>query len=232
MLCAVAGRAQANLLANGGFENPVQSAGAAQTFGPGQTLPLSGPGWTVVGSPGTSIYLLENTYNEPFNSVPQFNAQEGANSVDLSGPANVGPSAGIEQTVAVVPGRSYVLTFFVGRVTPSGGPSGVYPGPATVDLVVDGGPRLPFTNSGVTNGHINWKLFSHPFTATSTQVSIAFLNGTPAGTNEAGLDGVSLEPAVSIPALPGWGVAALGAWFLSAAGAALRAPSRRARPRS
>src|SRR5262249_50186704 len=157
--------------------------------------------------------------------VPQFNAQEGMNSVDLSGPFNVGPSAGVQQTVPVTPGHGYALTFWVGRVTPTGGPGGVYPGPATVDLVVDGGPRLPFTNSNFTNGSINWKSFTHTFTATSTQVSIAFLNGTPGGNNLAGLDGVSLEPLPSVPALSGWGVAALAAWFLSASAAALQ-PAR------
>jgi len=221
---AAAGPAHANLLANGGFESPVQSPGGAQTFAPGQTLPSVGPGWTVIGNAGTSIYLLQNTYNEPWNSVSQFNAQEGANSVDLSGPANVGSSAGVRQTVAVTPGHTYVLSFWVGRVTPTGGPGGVYPSAATVDLVVDGGSRLHFTNSNVTNGMINWEQFSYTFSATSTQVSIDFLNGTPSpplGSNEAGLDGVSLVPAVDVPALPLWGAAALVA-LLAAAVAAPR----------
>jgi hypothetical protein len=172
----------------------VLSPGEAITFAPGQNLPLVGGPWKVVGDPGTSIYLLQDTYTEPFNGVTQFNAQDGLNSVDLSGPSNVGPSAGVEQTVPVTGGQEYVLFFEVGRVTPGGGPGGVYAGAATVDVSIDGGSRVPFTNSDVTPGMINWKQFSYTFTPAGSSTTIDFLNGTPTGTNETGLDNVVLIP--------------------------------------
>lgn len=195
-LCSAAHpeRAHANLIVNGSFESPVLSPGAATTFTPGQTLPLVGGPWKVVGAPGTSIYLLQDTYSEPFNGVPRFNAQDGLNSVDLSGPSNVGPSAGVEQIVPVTGGQEYVLFFDVGRVTPSSGPGGVYPGAATVDVSIDGGARVSFTNSDVTLGVINWKQFSYTFTPAGNSTTIDFFNGTPSGTNEAGLDHVVLIP--------------------------------------
>jgi hypothetical protein len=199
-LASVSTPARAGLIVNGGFELPVLASGQAITFAPGATIPLTTGAWTVIGDPGTSVYLLETAYSEPFNNVTQFNAFEGSNSVDLSGPANVGPTAGVRQIVAVTPGDEYVLSFEVGRVTPNAGPGGVYPGAATVDLLIDGGARLPFTNSGVSNGFISWQTFTHRFTASGSTATIDFLNGTPAGTNEAGLDAVSLVPASTLDA--------------------------------
>jgi hypothetical protein len=220
-LCASAGPAHANLLVNGGFDDPVQTPGSATIYFTGLTIPVVGGAWTVLGDPGgPSIYLLEDTYAEPFNDVTQFNAQQGKNSVDLSGPINVGPSAGVEQIVPVIPGRAYALSFWVGRVTPTGGPGGVYPSAAIVDLSIDGGTRFHFTNGDVTNGRINWKKFIYHFSPTGDSVRIDFLNGTPFGSNETGLDSVSLDPVTPVPALPGWGRSALVG--LLAAAAALR----------
>jgi hypothetical protein len=173
---------------NGGFEEPVLPGGAAQLFSPGAMIGA----WTVVGDAGTNVYLLQTTYSEPWNNVSQFNAQEGLNSVDLSGDGNKGPSAGVEQTVPTIAGHQYTLSFFVGRATPNGGPAGVYAAPATDDLSIDGGPRISFTNSDITEGMINWKQFSYTFTANGDSTAIAFFNGTPLGTNEAGLDNVTL----------------------------------------
>ncbi len=198
LTCALPERSHAGPIVNGGFEAPLLAPGGAITFATGQTLPLSGGAWTVVGDPGTSIYLLQDTYTEPWNDVVQFNAEEGFNSVDLSGPGNVGPSAGVEQTVPVTGGAEYVLSFYVGRVTPSAGPGGVYPTAATVDVSIDGGPRVHFTNSDVTNGRINWKQFNYTFTPAGNSTTIDFLNGTPVTCNQTGLDNVSLTPSTGV----------------------------------
>ena len=208
--CLAASTAAADGIANGSFETPVLSLREARLFSPGQVL---GSDWIVVGNPGTSVLLIETTYGEPFNDVSQFEAADGLNSVDLSGPANVGPSAGVQQTIAVTSGQSYLLSFSVGRVTPNAGPGGVYPSPATVDLSIDGAPRLHFTNADVINGRIAWRRFSTVVTPTGPTTTLTFLNGNPAANNEAGLDAVSLEP-VPEPnglALLGSGACALGA---------------------
>jgi hypothetical protein len=191
-LCTGALRASANLLVNGGFETPVLPPGGAVAFATGQTIPTSGGDWTVIGDPGTSVYLLQDTYFENFNNVGQFNAQEGLNSVDLSGPFNQGPTAGVQQTVAVIPGQEYMLTFWVGLVTPASGPGGVYGGPVTVDVSIDGGPRQSFMNFDSTNNRINWKKFNLVFTATASSTTIAFFNNTAPGTFFTGLDNVDL----------------------------------------
>ena len=188
------GRAGANLIVNGGFEDPVLAPGAATVFASGQTLPVPGGAWIVVGDPGTGIYLLQDSYAEGFNNVSRFNALEGLNSVDLSGPSNIGSSAGVRQVVPVTGGVSYQLSFDVGRVTPAGGPGGVYPSAATVDVSIDGGARVSFTNTDITPDRINWRHFTWTFTPAGNTTSLTLLNGTPVGSNETGLDNVALIP--------------------------------------
>lgn len=211
---ALASSAGANLLVNGSFEDPVLAAGGATIFATGATLPAVAGAWHVIGDPGTSIYLLQTTYNEPFNQVAGFNAEDGLNSVDLTGPANVGPTAGVQQTVAVAPGYPYQLSFYVGRVTPHSGPAIPYVSAATVDVRINGGARIPFTSSGVVNDAIRWQLCTYSFIPAASPVTIAFLNGTmggSSGSNEAGLDNVSLDgpnPLAAPPVTPALGLAA------------------------
>lgn len=188
---------QANLLLNGGFEDPVLASGTAQNFVSGQAI---GGGWTVLGNPDTNVVLVQTAYIEtPSGFLQQFNAQEGLNSLDLTGASNQGLSVGVRQTVVTTPGLAYTLSFFVGRATPDSGALDPYANPATVDLSIDGGAQMSFTNSDITDGIINWKQFSYAFTATGLSTTIDFFNGTLEGTNEAGLDNVSLVAAVPEP---------------------------------
>jgi hypothetical protein len=184
--------AQAGLIVNGSFENPVVAPGALQILTPGQTI---GGAWTVLGNPGTNVLLVQTSHGEPFSNLSQFNAHEGLNSLDLTGDANVGPSAGIQQAISTVAGEEYTLSFFVGRATPSGGPGTFYPTPATVDLSIDSGTRVSFTNSDITDDGVNWRQFSFTFTSVGSTTTITFYNGTAAGNNFAGLDDVSLVSA-------------------------------------
>ncbi|WP_337174532.1 DUF642 domain-containing protein [Paludisphaera sp.] len=199
---APSGARAANLIQNGGFEDPTVGGGSYQTIGVGSgALPF----WTIVGNPGNNVDLVQTAYSEdPPNGVSPFNAYEGLNSLDLTGNGNVGTAVGIQQSVATVVGRQYTLSFFVGRATPREGYTGfhAYDGDATVDLSLDGGvTRLSFTNSNSTPGQIDWQAFSHTFTAIDTTTLISFYNGTPLipPANFAGLDDVRLE-AVPEPA--------------------------------
>jgi hypothetical protein len=193
LVCALATAAAPTAhaaLANTGFEDPVLLPGEARILTPGQPV---GAGWTVVGDPGTNIYVLHTTYSEPVAGMAQFNAFEGLNSIDLSGDGNKGPTAGVQQTVATTPGLEYALSFYVGRATPAGGPANVYVSPATVDVTINNGPRLSFTNSNISQSMINWAPFTLNFIAPTNSTVITFLNGTPAASNEAGLDLVDLR---------------------------------------
>ncbi|MGO9107622.1 MAG: PEP-CTERM sorting domain-containing protein [Thermoguttaceae bacterium] len=200
-------RVQAGLISDGGFEDPVLSPGAVSQFTPGQSI---GGAWTVLGNQGTNVNLVQTTYSEPLNNVTAFNAEEGLNSVDLTGTTNQGPSVGIEQSVATTAGQQYALSFFVGRVTPTSGPGGPYSLPATVDLSINGGTSISFTNSNITDGMVNWMQLSDTFVATGSSTTIAFLNGEPAGDNFAGLDNVVLTPSPEPTTLALLGSALLG----------------------
>lgn len=195
------GARAANLIQNGSFEDPTVGTGSYQTIGVGSAAL---PDWTIVGNPGNNVDLVQGAYSEdPPNGVNPFNAYEGRNSLDLTGNGNVGTAVGIEQSVATVAGQKYTLSFFVGRATPYTGYTGTnaYSGPATVDLSINGGPRMGYTNSSITPGQINWQGYSYTFTAVGASTLINFYNGTPPSptTNFAGLDDVRLN-AVPEPA--------------------------------
>jgi hypothetical protein len=192
--------AKSNALINNSFESP------AVPVAPGY-LQLSGgssaiPGWTVEGD---NIILLDTTYSEDgppfFTGMVQFNAQDGSNSVDLTGGGGTNSSTnGIQQTVATTPGLPYQLQFYVGRAQSNNGDSR-YQTPVTVDLSINGSPRVGFINSEtvIPQGFVNWKQFTTTFNATGPSTTITFLNGTPFGTNFLGLDNVSLSAVVELP---------------------------------
>lgn len=204
--------AWAEMIVDGGFENPVLASGGVQAYTPGQSF--GGPGgWLSLGNPGTSVGILQTSVSEPGNGMTAFNAHAGFNSFDLTGPYNQGPSLGISETVATVAGQGYLLTFYVGTATPTFGTSlaSFYHDPGTVDLSIDGGSRLHFTNTSRTNGFVNWKQFSYEFIASSSTTTISFFNGTAPinnnvnstgigsnGSNYVGLDDVSLN-SVPVP---------------------------------
>lgn len=195
----------AALIADGGFETPVLTYGAVQDFGAGSTI----DDWTVLGDPlGNNVDLDQTFYAESYNGMNQFNAREGSNCVDLTGGWNTGPNSGVQQTISTVEGTTYQLSFSVGRGTGNN----YYANPATVDLSINGGPRVPFTNSNSTTGMINWEDFTTSYMATGSSTTIAFLNGTPIDTMLAGLDNVSItiipEPS-TIVMLAGLSVALL-----------------------
>jgi len=198
LLATATPSAQAQIV-NGGFETPVIS-GTFQNFTPGSSIGA----WTVVGNPGTSVTLLTTTYSEPGNGMTAFQSQEGVQSLDITGPGNLGTSAGVQQSIATVNGQAYTLSFFVGKAQSSTG-NGNYSDPTILDLSIDGGARTSFTNPNAGNsGFLNWQKFTFDFTATSASTSVAFFNGTASGNeNEVGLDNVTIAPRVAATPEPG-----------------------------
>jgi hypothetical protein len=193
-----AGHARANLIQNGGFESPVLAPGQDMEYSGGSTA-ISG--WTVVGD---NVLLIQTPYSELgapyYDGMVQFNAQSSLNSLDLTGGGDTdSPTDGIQQTVTTTPGDTYLLSFYVGRAQSNNGDSR-YQNPATADLSINGGPRVSFTNSDLPpSGYVDWKQFTTSFLATGSTTTITFPNGTPVGTNFAGLDNVVLVDTTSVP---------------------------------
>jgi hypothetical protein len=208
--------AQAQILLNGGFENPVVSPGSFQLYGAGQSIGA----WTVVGA---QVEVLHRDYSEPMNGVSFFNAQEGSNSLDLTGAGQTGMTSGVEQRITTNPGQSYTISFFVGRAVSSNG-SAFYSDPAVADLRIDNGARLSFTNANVAPvGQVSWQQFSYEFTATGSSTLITFLNGTNSNNvNHVGLDNVSVTTTATATAPEPGTLALLGIVALPAGIAAVR----------
>lgn len=189
-LLAVTGSAAQAQIVNGSFEIPVVAAGGFQSFAGGDNM----GGWTVLGN-STAVTVLSTTYGEPENGVAQFAAQQGNQSLDITGPGNNGLTSGIQQSVTTIAGQAYQLSFFVGRAISTTN-SGFYQGPALLDLSINSGSRVTFSNSNTTAnaGNLNWQNFTFNFTATGPATTIAFFSGTASGSqNEVGLDNITLN---------------------------------------
>lgn len=177
---------------NGSFEVPPVTPGTFATYVAGST---SITGWTVVGS---NVAVVSGTY---VDSVT-FNAQNGAQWLDLTGPGSNSSSNGVSQDVATTIGQLYRLSFYVGSATDNAGFSA-----STVDLSIAGGARVGFTNPTAPLDSMDWQLFTADFVATGALTNITFFNGSAPNNNLSGLDNVTLEviPAPCSAALLGLG---------------------------
>jgi hypothetical protein len=199
--------ANANLILDGGFEFPTVSPGTYVDYAGGSNI---GP-WSVLGN---DVIQVSTTYAEPWNGMTAFEAEEGLVSLDLTGAGNTGPTDGVSQSFASTVGQKYSLSFWVGSAE-SIGPSNYYDAPSTVNLSINGGAQVSYTNPvfDLQTGYANWLQFVTTFTATGPSTSLAFYNGTSSASNLAGLDNVDVE-AVPEPS----GYAALGLGLLGLLG--------------
>ena len=214
-----AGIANANLITNGSFETPDLAPAVAQGYATGSTAIT---GWTVLGSPDNTaaISILTNSYGEDVGGSPdpsgpvRFAAEDGVQSLDLTGPFNQGPLSGIDQVVATTVGQAYALTFYVGNqddALPN------YGAASSVLLTVTGHPSKAFTTDMNTTDNVTWQEFTYDFVATSTSTTIAFTNNT-VDDNYAGLDNVDLELGKPVPEPSTWMMMCLGFAGLGFAG--------------
>lgn len=215
----------AQLILNGGFEDP--------SIGVNNASPTASiPNWTIL--PSSPTLLLSNEYKEGISGNDDevyFQTPFGNQLLDLTGVGFV-PGGGVSQTVNVVAGTVYRITFAVGNVgfggntaycteTRVGGECvngtlvDYYSEAARVRLVVGSTDFGIFENSGLAGGTtrgVNWEV--RPvvyYTAPSTgAVNVTFYHAN-INDNFAGLDNVSMED-VSIPE-PGT-VGLLGAGLL------------------
>ena len=140
------------------------------------------------GADGVAVVMqLGNGYTE--NGL-HFDAQNGTQSLDLTGEGNQGAN-GVKQSVSTVVGQQYVLSFYIGRQDPAA--PGYEIGPSAIDFVLNQDAAITYTDTDVFSNDIAWKHILFGFTATTSMTTFAFLNATGVGNNFTGLDNVDLE---------------------------------------
>jgi hypothetical protein len=177
--------ALANLIVNGSFEDPVVPANFYANYLGGSTAVT---GWTVV---GVDTSIVDGGFTQ---SGITFQAQDGEQWADMAGIMSNDPSSGLTQSIPTTIGDPYLLSFYVGSATGGGQFF-----PSTVDLSIDGNPRVPFFNPTGPANMLDWLQFSVPFVATGTSTSITFFNGSAPNNFLSGLDNVVVERAIPEP---------------------------------
>lgn len=173
----------ANLLTNGGFEQPHVTGTTSQEFLAGST---DIPGWLVVPGYPADVTIMRDDFT--IGNLT-FLPQSGTQSLNLTGDLS-GEDAGVLQNVDLKIGDDYILTFFVGNEDNSA-PN--FTLDASASLTLDDVFVGIYTNSNNTHHGVNWKQFQYLFTATQTTNSIEFQNATVPNEDYIGLDGVDLE---------------------------------------
>lgn len=171
--------ASAQLVTNGGFEDPVISDPCCDTSPP---APL--PGW--VATPNVNV--VNGFFNGTGSPGPTNLAYEGNQYLDLVGQGGTGSISQLLTTLT--PGQVYTLTFAYSNngFSPNESMS------ASADFSIDG-LLGSVTHSTATSTNLDWQIFSGNFTATGAD-TLSFIN-TAGGPNE----GVLLD-AISVAAVP------------------------------
>jgi len=190
LVCTMGTAKAANLITNGSFEIDPVPAGSFVSYPSSGTPSLTG--WTVG---GVEVAAVSTTFTEGGATFP---AQDGAHWLDLTGNGSNSPSNSVSQVVnGLNIGSNYTLSFYVGSA------QGSFFFPSTVTVSIGGGPLSSFTNPSATTT-LEWQQYSLDFTATSTNESIAFFNGSSAFNNLSGLDNVKLDLATNhVSEVPG-----------------------------
>jgi hypothetical protein len=179
----LAAPALANLLTNGGFEQPHLTGGTnAASYPAGST---SIPGWLVVPFAPADVSIIRDTFT--IGSLT-FLPHSGTQSLNLTGDIS-GEAAGVLQEVKLQTGHDYKLSFWVGNQDNS---ADNFMLDATVGLTIDNALVGFYTNSNSSHHALNWKQFSYTFTATQTATSVQFQNFTVPNEDYIGLDDVNL----------------------------------------
>jgi len=165
-------------LVNGGFEDTensfVPQSSGVMSLAPGST---SIPGWEVVAA---ETAWASNA--NPFGPQTTF----GNGFVDLTGFHDAAPYGGVAQTVELVPGQAYRLSFHLG----SDEDNPTYRGPVAVTVGVG---AESWTHEFVVPGSGNqWGTFSFDFTASSSSTPIEWVGRASEGGQYLGLDRVSV----------------------------------------
>jgi hypothetical protein len=197
----------ANLIVNGGFENPVTPPGGVTIYGAGDNI----GGWTVTGPASNAVMTVSTSYVEPAVSFP---AHSGLASLDLTASGNT-LTGGVRQAVNLVVGAQYELKFWFANtagVSAAGGFNDFYLLPSSVRLGVTGQSDQIFTNDvTMLPSTSNWLEYTFSFTAAEVNTLISFVNNTGGPDSAALLDDVSLElVAAPVPEPASWALLIVG----------------------
>jgi hypothetical protein len=154
---------RANLVVNGSFETPVIPVGGTRTY-PGGSTAITG--WQVV---GVDSSLISTNFTQ---SGITFQAQHGVQWIDLAGHTSNSTTSGVTQNIATIAGQSYSVSFYVGSAKDN-----VFFYPATIDLSINGGPRVSYHNPAAPSNMLNWKQFIVSFDAAGSATNLTFYNG-------------------------------------------------------
>lgn len=182
----VSSAASAQLVTNGGFEQPKISDPCCNTVPPDSL-----PGW--IATPNV------NVVNGTFDSTNGNLAFEGTQYLDLVGQGGTGS---ISQTINTVAGSMYTLTFAYSHnlFAPNEATS------ASASFSIDGLIGTVLHSTGDTS-NLDWQIFSGNFVATGSTATLNFTNLT-GGVNEGILlDAVSVAP---VPEPSTWAMMLLG----------------------
>ena len=180
-LSSIATAGVTNLIQDGSFETPAVAPGTWSTLGGGST---AGP-WLVR---GVEVALVSTTFT---GGGFTYQAQSGAQWMDLSGGVNPNPTNSVVQAIATQVGTEYELSFYVGSAW-TGGQFVLQP---IVDVTIGNSPATSFTNPDTAAGaQMNWLQFVTRFVATDTSTEIEFRYGNAAATLNyvVGIDTVSV----------------------------------------
>ena len=108
--------------------------------------------------------------------------------IDLAGESSNDMTSGVTQSVSTTIGVAYELSFYVGSATDN-----QYFFASTIDLSIDGGSRMSFTNSTTPGNMLDWKKFTVAFSAQNSNTSFTFYHGSGPDNYLSGLDNVSLD---------------------------------------
>lgn len=182
-LCATPARAA--IIVNGSFENPTVPNGGFTTFVGGSTAIT---GWTVVGVDSTVVDTNFVSHGITFQ------AQDGSQWLDFTGPGTNASANGVTQDITTTIGQLLSLSFYVGSATDN-----IDIFASTVDLSIDGGARVGYTNPNTPTNMLDWQLYTVQFTATGTTTNLTFFNGSAGNNHLSALDNVSLTAVSAVP---------------------------------
>jgi hypothetical protein len=179
LTATICSQASAQLITNGSFEQGsfVPDGNHLMSLPVGSTVIT---GWTTI-----NAEIIWGNNSNPFVSP----ASNGSMFLDLTGYHDSSPYGGVKQTVTLVTGQSYKMTFDAGVKQGSG----VYAGPVTIRATATGVASQDFTYNPPGTGTL-WGTMEYDFVATAASTDISFLGITSGGGQYIGLDNVAIAP--------------------------------------
>ena len=207
-----------NLVQNGSFETGAV-AFAANGYDGSKTSGINS--WAVVGN-GLGVDYFHQPV--PPNPALEFVASDGTRFIELNATGGSAIGNGVQQTIATVPGQTYVLSFDL-----SGNPAGGnVPNPKLLRVQVTGSPDHVFAYDVTGHSGVNWGWAPQSFTfvATSATTTLSFLTAMAGTTFGPAVYNVAVTALAggmsSVPTLVEWETSALILALAGFGGVAIR----------